>query len=101
MLQKYAAPNVQQRVNLLNIVKARVFAMEECRLLDHLQQLGSDAGTCRQDADAMILTVTLDEGSSLKGDEFTSTGIPLLEVQFPIAVEPARSDIAQVHRCRT
>ena len=50
MLQRYAAPNVQQRVKLLNIVKTRV-AMEKCRLLDQFQQLGSDAGAGRHDAD--------------------------------------------------
>ena len=99
MLQRYAAPNVQQRVDLLNIVKARVFAMEECRLLDHLQQLLCDAGTGREDADAVVLTVTLDEGTSLLGDEFAGTGIPLLEVQLPVTVEPARCDIAHIHGC--
>ena len=97
MLQRYAAPNVQQRVNLLNIVKARVFAMEECRLLDHLQQLLGDAGASREDADAVVVTVTLDEGTSLLGDEFAGTGIPLLEIQFPIAVEPPGGDIAHIH----
>lgn len=47
MLQRYAAPNVQQRVDLLNIVKARVCIMAKCRLLDHLQQLLGDAWTSR------------------------------------------------------
>ena len=47
MLQKYAAPNVQQWVNLLNIVKACVYAMAEYRLLDQFEQLGGNAGAGR------------------------------------------------------
>ena len=71
--------------------------MEKCRLLDQFQQLLGDAWTSREDADAVVLTVTLDEGSSLLGDEFSGTGIPLLEIEFPITVEPARCDIAHIH----
>ena len=71
--------------------------MEKCRLLDQFQQLLGDAWTSREDADAVVLTVTLDEGSSLLGDEFSGTGIPLLEIQFPIAVEPPGGDIAHIH----
>ena len=97
MLQRYAAPNVQQRVDLLNIVKARVFAMEECRLLDQLQQLLGDTGAGGEDADAVVVAVTLDEGSSFNCDEFAGTGIPLLEIEFPIAVEPPGGDIAHIH----
>ena len=72
-------------------------AMMECRLLDHLQQLGGYAGAGRHDADAVVFTIALDDGTGLLGDEFSGTGVPLLEVEFPVAVEPSGGDIAQVH----
>ena len=74
--------------------------MAEYRLLDHLQQLLGDAWAGGEDADAVVLAIASDGGTSLEGDELTRTGVPFLEVEFPIAVEPSGGYIAQVHRGR-
>ena len=73
--------------------------MGEYRLLDQFEQLGSDAGAGCEDADAVVVAVAFDGSFGLLGDEFTGAGIPLLEIEFPVAVEPAGCHIAQVHRC--
>ena len=58
-------------------------------LLYQFEELGGDAGAGGEDADAVVVAVAFDGGSGLLGDEFAGACVPLLEVQFPVAVEPA------------